>query len=341
MRLTGIQWVGRLLSNLVCLLVAGSCLGQPHGTVLPSLEALVAGADEVFLGKVVKVTPIDSVTLPGGRDVLTVEVANVLKGSPGRRITLTEGPFDPASPFRRCSEQGIELMWFTADAARDRWAALDIRDATSRREPNGWIAALPILGLNLKPISQRSEALARITELLSMRHRATRMLSLGLTTSLVAKVNTEPAPSSLFEDMVHHTVRLFQDGVLQRVIVPVVPSLEPVGRWLITEAPKIQTAPNTIGLTPEARARSIRGLVTAQQMQCRLSGIVILAYFRSNENIDLVRSLLSDTGVMGYFKLGEIGESRHTEYPVRHAAYDLLVSWGVPVVRPVIELPDK
>ena len=137
-----------------------------------------------------------------------------------------------------------------------------------------------------------------------------------------------------------HTERLFPDGDVERIIVPIVPSLDRVGRWLIAEAPATQTAPPTPNLTGDERARFVQGSIAGQQMTCRLSGIAILANFKSQANIELIKSLLSDTGVMGYVYGSQVA-ARHYDYPVRRSAYDQLVSWGVPVVKPVIDLPDE
>ena len=64
----------------------------------------------------------------------------------------------------------------------------------------------------------------------------------------------------------------------------------------------------------------------------------ILRYFKSDANIDRLRTLLKDSGYSQQMTEGQAGEKY---YGVRDQAYQTLKAWGIEVERPVITEPDS
>ena len=60
----------------------------------------------------------------------------------------------------------------------------------------------------------------------------------------------------------------------------------------------------------------------------RAEGAKALAYFKSDENIALVRPLLNDPGVTYLQPAGE-GKAGERLFGVRHSAYETLKAWGI------------
>jgi hypothetical protein len=75
--------------------------------------------------------------------------------------------------------------------------------------------------------------------------------------------------------------------------------------------------------------------VRSKDPERRSEGVAALAYFKSDENLALVRPLLNDADVT-YFGLGKDGKPVERVYGVRHAAYQTLKTWGIDVKEPVI-----
>ena len=66
----------------------------------------------------------------------------------------------------------------------------------------------------------------------------------------------------------------------------------------------------------------------------RAEGAKALAYFKSDENIALVRPLLNDPGVT-YVQPAYEGRAGERVFGARHSAYETLKAWGIVVKQPV------
>ncbi|WP_182865914.1 hypothetical protein [Stieleria mannarensis] len=79
------------------------------------------------------------------------------------------------------------------------------------------------------------------------------------------------------------------------------------------------------------------GFLTSESYSRRSEGAKILRYFKSDANIDRLRTLLGDAG----YSQQRAGDGNRSKYDgVRNDAYQTLRAWGIEVERPVIAKPD-
>ena len=91
----------------------------------------------------------------------------------------------------------------------------------------------------------------------------------------------------------------------------------------------------------EARKNTERWLGFSRDL-LRAEAVKALVYFKSDENIALIKPLLADPAALGVTRYeGGKPIDLGREYYIRKAAYEVLRSWGVAVAEPVIfEKPD-
>lgn len=93
----------------------------------------------------------------------------------------------------------------------------------------------------------------------------------------------------------------------------------------------------TVPVDQELEKRA-RDYVRSENAHRRTEGAHALAYFKSDENLALVRPLLADRGVT-YEQPAFRGKAGERVYGVRYAAYQTLKAWGIAVERPVYREP--
>ncbi len=76
-------------------------------------------------------------------------------------------------------------------------------------------------------------------------------------------------------------------------------------------------------------------VVRSENPHQRGEGVEALVYFKSDENIGLVKPLLNDPEVT-YSRLGADGKPVERFYGVRYSAYRTLKAWGIAVEEPVV-----
>ncbi|QEG01595.1 hypothetical protein Mal15_56720 [Stieleria maiorica] len=115
-----------------------------------------------------------------------------------------------------------------------------------------------------------------------------------------------------------HTVRLM---IPQKVLVDT--NLGPYGQLIVPVDERLEQ-------------RAI-GFLTSESYSRRSEGVTILRYFKSDANINRLRTLLGDAG---FSQQLAVDGNRTKYYGVRDDAYQTLRAWGIEVERPVIAEPD-
>ena len=92
-----------------------------------------------------------------------------------------------------------------------------------------------------------------------------------------------------------------------------------------------------VPIDEQLKKRAI-GFLKSKSYSKRSEAAKILRYFKSDANIDCLRTLLEDTG---YSQLMADDRTRSKYYGVRDDAYQTLKFWGIEVERPVIVEPDS
>ncbi|WP_425395605.1 hypothetical protein [Aeoliella sp.] len=93
----------------------------------------------------------------------------------------------------------------------------------------------------------------------------------------------------------------------------------------------------TVPVDEQLQERAI-GFLDSKTYTKRSEAARILRYFKSDANIDRLRTLLDDPG---YGWMADNKGNRSKYYGVRNAAYETLKAWGVEVERPVMVEPDS
>lgn len=79
----------------------------------------------------------------------------------------------------------------------------------------------------------------------------------------------------------------------------------------------------------------------SSETDARQAAVIVLQYFQSPTNVDVLRGLLKDPGSF-ILEVSDGGAPQKLEcryYPVRHSAYKVLQAWGVDVSRPIYQEP--
>ena len=79
---------------------------------------------------------------------------------------------------------------------------------------------------------------------------------------------------------------------------------------------------------------SARECLKSEQLHRRLEAANAFRHFNSDENAELLKSLLTDKG---FYTVRQKNTPPKRFYAVRKMAYEVLTSWGVKVDRPAIE----
>jgi len=319
----------RLLAIISLALATRVGFAQPASFLYVSLEALVASGDTVFLGS------IDPDASSGSGDTITVRVESVLKGKAGRTVVLKRGAYSPEFGNTDDAGQHTEYLWITRSTSPASWSVLGLRDANLKGNRQTRFPGLPILGIDLKPLKTEAEVLARVKAFLAIAPPAPTMMQI-IIPSAISKEASEISATHEFMEHLSSVAQPDTPGlVAKRLVVPVVPQLEETARQSILHAENFvplldaNVGRRTLDLPTREAIRS------GEILTLRLTGISLLANFKSDQNAELLKSLLADPSIRGFARPGEIGLAKGREYPLRRAAYELLTRWGITAKPPV------
>lgn len=316
----------RLVLPAIAVSLCGSLWGSAHAQVTAtytSLEALVAQAESVVRGSIIKVSRQIKVPkhgrLPNGtlwpsglvQYTLTVKVDEVLKGKKTEELQLVR---ETSAYDQRCTQwcdARTELLWFlgqrdtyanTTDNDADRkWGLLrlgkPVPDERSYKEH-----APPIFSMDFRVLKQRDEILAAARRAAVILERSSHKPIKCITVDIPHGVAAKCRPC----------------GDANFFTVPVIQELEPIARKMIT--------------APEKLDRYYPGLL-------RLSGVEILANFKSDENTALLKNLLDDptSVISAQNRRGKPREQPVRKYVVRATAHMILKRWKVKLPKPIVQ----
>jgi HEAT repeat protein len=322
---------------LKCLAVACVCLGlsnPAHAQVtqtFTSLEALVAGAEDVVRGPIVKVTrdvkvpkdgkDADGTQWPRGlvEYTFTVRIDETLRGKKAGEIELIRTTSARDMRYPQWCDAGTEFLWFlgqrdvyanvTHGDTDRKWGAIRLGDPVAS-ERDYCTHTPPIFAMDFRVLTSREDILA-----------AARNVAASIARSPRKRI--EFATIDLPGDI---AVRCRATSARDFFKVPIVAELEPIARKMIT-------APHEL----------IPGFVPGETSQkfLRLGGVEFLGHFKSDENAELLKGLLDDSF---YFVFDEDQHGKPLKQPVRKyvtrtAAYQILKRWKVAVPKPVLKEP--
>lgn len=326
-----------LLSACTALLT-GIAHGQP-GPLYPrlceSIEAKVGQAGTVFLGRITNFTrtvlvPRDGRN-PNGKVRYTVEVRveEVLKGMPPQPAEFSEETAGFDERIEHWREERTSFLWFIGGTQTVRsytsqgrsesytnmpvggWRHLRLGEAVPREE---WFGAQdPIFSMDFTCLTNADEILSRARQF--------------------SQEHSGPLKTHVFEAPPVKGCELPR-YFWMALAVPILPSLETTARRFI------RSPEDFLVETPEwARTNAAMKADWLKSTFC-MQGIKALRYFKSAENIELIKPFLTDPmatdmEVASGERIGKI--DRH--YPMRALAYEVLRSWDFAVPEPVLEEP--
>ena len=316
--------------SCVCLGLSNPAYAQ-YSQTFTSLEALVADAEDVVRGPIVKV--LRDVKVPReGKDAdgkewpnglveytLTVRIDETLRGKKGGEIELVRSTevYDTL-----CTQWGAaktEFLWFlgqrdvyanvTYGDTDRKWGALRLGEPVASERDYGTNNP-PIFAMDFRVLTSREDILSAARNVAASIARSTRKR---------IELATIDLPADVAELCGAHSARDF-------FTVPVVDELEPVARKMITSPDEL-----------------IRGFVPHEfsKKMLRLGGVEFLSHFKSDENAELLKGLLDDSF---YFVFYEDEHGQPLKQPVRKyvtriAAYQVLKRWKVAVPKPILQEP--
>lgn len=281
---------------------------------------MAAQARSVFRGVVVDVQhlPVKEGFAP--EISITVRVDRALKGAPSKTMTFTGSIFGRREDrFARWKESKAEFLWFDFGKQSDevsapgnvrgliapqlfeRWSAirLSIPDPQEERLANHSEAlASGTFGMDLRVYKDPKEILFRVEQFLSDATGKVPLINFMIPPELAQKTGFDAGDN--------------------RLVIPVTPASEAIMRHLI-DSPE-----SLLGKNPSP----------AQAVWIRSHAIRVLSYFKSQKNIVLLKSLLTDAGKGSFEGIPLAGDAPHTYYWTRLAAYDVLKFWGIDVAMP-------
>ena len=94
----------------------------------------------------------------------------------------------------------------------------------------------------------------------------------------------------------------------------------------------------TVPVDSRLEAQARRWIRSADK-DVRVLGVSALIYFRSDENAELLKSLVNDPASWEHQLVSGVGERRERVFEVREEAWSVLDAWGVQVSHPVTRIP--
>jgi len=277
-------------------------------------------ARSIFRGIVIDVKNVPQPQNYARKISITVRVGEVLKGSPAKTVTFVGNVFGQREArFNLWKKSKAEFLWFdfgaeSLDASdpktvrgltqpylAERWHAIRLSppDPDERRYAN-YSEALTkgTFGMGMQVYESPREILAHVKKFLSDNPGNVPLAHFIIPTAL-AKMND-------------------YDGGSNRLVIPVAPASEAILIKLI-ESPE-----SVLGDHP-----SVEDLTWIRSTSVR-----VLSYFKSDKNIALLKSLLTDPGRGPYEQIPFTSDADRTYYWTRLAAYDVLTYWGITVPKP-------
>jgi hypothetical protein len=286
---------------------------QPVFKTYYSLEGRVAQAQALVRGRVICCSNYvggyreDGTQRPDGFKIytITVKVDDILKGRTPTTLQFSAEASAEDKRYQQWESHRTSFLFFIGDGA---WSNLGgaiwetnrlstIRLGKSIPAENGYSSDPPVYLMNFTSLTNAKAILAEARKF--------------------AKIKPQ-------RDLQFHKFDRFPNGPLwTSLLVPVQPTLEKVAKHLIA-APEDFAA-----WTKNPPLRWELGL-------WRRDGVDALRYFKSKNNVRLLKSLLDDSE--SYLAGQEHGITLR-RYPVRSTAYEVLKSWAIDVPRTVTEEP--
>ncbi len=319
---------------------------QPVFVTHRSLEARIAQAESVFRGTIshlsrTGVVPSGGKETPDGiaRYTITVSIAEVLKGPQRKTIELVRETFADDQRFDQWFGHRTSFLWFmgpsemtweerTSGKPRaNAWTNIrlgqPVLDERGRAEHER-----PVFAMDFTCLEDSKEILSRARKI-AKRHIDTLRV---------------------------HTFALGKNGPWSSLDVPVVPSLERIAKRLIKSPGEFLSAKSKQtdserqisevwrerllqAASVEERRKIEDGRARVLRLELgalRVEGIRALQYFKSMENISLLKSLLKDEAWRMEGRGDDAREPQRVYY-IREAAYEALREWGVEVSKPWFE----
>jgi len=288
------------------------------------LEALVGRADVVFTGTILR---LDRTQPPKNQYplfTLTVQVGSVLKGTPGKTVTLQRQFAADDKRWEQWTADHTPMLWLLGP---------DVDDDIGGRDPfTGWSTlrlgvavpaerffvrsrALPAFSMYLKVFRTPEEAMARIKAFL--------------------KANPKKAEYHHMAVSGDFAYQLMQsNGDWNDITLPLVPELETLAKRMIREPEALSPLREHRRIPTDLQSSAT--FLLSELDWLRLAGVQALVHFKSRDNIALLKPLLADPTLWGQWSANAEGNKLERFYPIRKAAYEVLSKWGVQVEKPVI-----
>jgi hypothetical protein len=326
-----------LAMTIVLLTAAGLCRAQMgHSTT--SIEGLVAESSIV-----VRALVADVVREPAGGtrwwETVTLKVTETLKGPPEASLTFAHNYSFASDVFGAWKDAGREHLYFFIPNG-DYWKDAGPGDLAARHPltllqvvrlgpvvpaekgygpPGQGPWRLPLFTKDLKVIGE-PEALLKAARASSVEGRG--------------RGKVEIHRLDVPRVVMNKTGRV---GDANAVFLPVDRHLEDLARRII-RSPSDYITPADFGPANDEASRAKNAAwVQSSRDHLRAEAAKALRYFKSDENIALLRTLLDDPATIeGIHFDGEKQIDLGREYFVRKAAYETLRDWGVRVAEPIL-----
>lgn len=311
---------GRLAALIVLVSLHATAAFSQVSATYDTLESKIVESTSVFRGAIVQlerqfVRAADVEGLPSLADDLvrytfTIKVRESYKGKPGPTVKLARETYDYDKRLPQWHAERTSLLWFVhwnenRDTAADHraWNMIRLGKPVPAEEIFKQVAP-PIFSMDLS-VLRTSRSMVRAARDFSSRYPQ-------------ANDNHEMTiPRALAE-------RCSASGDANFLVIPVLAPLERIAHTLIN--------------SPHEVLPSSTELDVLSRLQLREAGVHALQYFKSDENIKLLSSLLNDPTVIHHtFDFGPRKGTRVREFLIRRTAYELLREWGVKVDKPILE----
>ncbi len=328
-------WVG-----MASIMLAG--VGESHAQIgyeASSLEWLVGDSDVVVRGTIADVWRRET----SGKDKLTVtvDVRETLKGQATKRLKFVVYIFPVDKTFDELRDTSQEAMFFLVRAERHDWKAeilgkgVHVATELEPHEVSPWDWRQSIVRLG-PPAAERRLTLPIFTVDLTLLTKPDEVLRAARAVAVeggkAERVRLHEVP--LFYDVMRVTGKSGDANVLY---VPINGRLEAAARaWIKSPGDILRR----LGI---ARPEGVNHRWSLTD-PLRLEGVRALGYFKSDENIVILKGLLDDDAFT-HRKIEEGKQAGNSEkvYYIRKEAFEMLRRWGVQVNEPVLKelLPQK
>jgi streptogramin lyase len=335
---------GKWLVFVALLLAGQGASAQPGRIDLRSLEVRMAEATCVVRGTIGNLKRAEVVP-PGGlvRYEVTVAIEEVLKGSPRQVFGLVRETSGRDETYDQWFRRQTSFLWFIGPHENT-----DSRQGNEEAQTNGW---------DFFPLSEpvkstySREGFVYFMDLTCHTNAA----------EILARARRYAARKVEFPRS--HTFTLPPSGVYAFTLrVPVEPFLETIAQKLVRSPEDFFPEKRGGALTDEERnlleiwrKRLAEAKTDAERRQVetnqvrflqhqrnalRAEGVKALQYFKSAENISLLKSALDDPmEVLTEIRAGERIGTIIKQFPTRASAFETLKGWGVVLPEPVLEDP--